>query len=1682
MKRLAQLGILCIFLVFSNALKAQDFSNKGKEFWITYSYHVGMTAGQAPTMTLYISSDVATTYNVEIFGGATIQTGNIVAGQVSQVNIPNSYFVNGDGPFSGKAIRVTAAKPVVVYSYITRSTASAATLCLPLTVLGREYYSSNFTQVSNESLSNSYITIVGVEDGTNVEITPTAATVGGWAANSTHTVSLNKGQVYQVLGTTVGNSGVDLTGTKIKSVASGSGGCKRIAVFSGSGKIAIGCSGASSDNLYQQLYPTGSWGQKYLTVPSYERPNNYYRIIRNDPTTVVTLNGTTIPSSSFTNNYYEFQNSTPNTIIANKPISVAQYFTSQGCQGNVGSYDPDMIMLNPVEQNIDKVTLVSSNLLAAGPQHHIHVIMRNGGTGQSSFKIDGVAPSGVWTQHPFDSDYSYLYLNNVSQGYHTLVSDSGFNAIAYGYAQNESYGYSAGANVKDLYQFVSIQNQGATVNFPATCRNTPFYFSMTFPYQPTQIQWVFNGLFPDVTVNNPQFDSTWVVNGKTLYRYKLPTPYTVLSAGTYPIKVIAQNPTADGCNGEQEINYDLVVAEQPSASFTFSTNGCLSDPVQFTNTSNTGGRPISLYNWNFGDGNTGNTANPLHTYTTPGDKVVSYSIITDIGCISNQVSQTVGLSNSPTANFNVGASQCANTPVTFTDASTTPSGTIIVWRWNFGDGSPVVVAGTNAPQTHTYTTPGNYTATLQVETASGCKSAVTPKQIVVSGSLVVSFSFGNACLPGGAVAFTNTSGLNGTGYTFAWTFGDGGTSALENPTHVYTGTGPYNAALTITSPSGCTGQKTQSVNTIYAQPTASISVNKTQACQGETLNFTGNAAAPGSTVAERFWIFGDGTTSTDANPTKSYPLPGTYFVKHYVKSAVGCVSDTARETITVLPPPTASFTSTGLRCPGSVITFTSTSVTNVPGVNPSAYTWFVNGASVGSGATYAWTPAGDGTYAIRLLINTPAGCTDDTTMNIQVSPLPVPDFTIPTVCLPNASATFTNTTTISDGTLASVTYQWTFGDGGTSTATNPTHTYSAAGPFDVKLIATSANGCIKDITKQITTIYPQPQALFASPTEVCLGGATSFTDQSTAPNSTVTQWLWTFDDGTTSTDQNPTKTFATAGTHAVTLKVTSAIGCVSAVYSGTAVVNALPAANFTISAPNCVTKDITFTDISIANAGTISTWNWDLSDGAPFTNNSNSPFTHTYNATGNYAVTLVVTTNKGCVGTKVDTARVRPLPMPGFAMPESCLSDPFSQFTDTSRIVDGTESGFTYSWNFGDNNATPANPNTGTGAAPRHKYTRADNYNVTMTVTSVNGCSATITQVFTVNGAVPESRFTILGSNQCSNDSIRIQNNSIVDVGSIGKLEIFWDAADPTLKTVDDNPAIGKTYSFKYPEFFTPATKTYSIRVVAYSGDNCLDPDVQTVIVKATPQVQFNVIPPVCGNQPAFQLTQGSTLNSAAVPGSGVYSGGGISSTGTFNPSNLGIGTATIRYTFTGTNGCINFAEQPINVYEVPTVDAGADKSILEGGSDTLRSVTTGNGLSYLWSPATWLSSSTAARPKVTPLGEQRYTLTVTSADGCIASDNVLVRFLKSPTIPNVFTPNGDGRNDKWEILHLETYPGATIEIYNRYGQIVYKSTGYSKPWDGTFNGAALPVGTYYYIINPKNGRQQMTGFVDLIR
>ena len=172
-----------------------------------------------------------------------------------------------------------------------------------------------------------------------------------------------------------------------------------------------------------------------------------------------------------------------------------------------------------------------------------------------------------------------------------------------------------------------------------------------------------------------------------------------------------------------------------------------------------------------------------------------------------------------------------------------------------------------------------------------------------------------------------------------------------------------------------------------------------------------------------------------------------------------------------------------------------------------------------------------------------------------------------------------------------------------------------------------------------------------------------------------------------------------------------------------------------------------------------------------------------------------------------------------------------------------------------------------------------------------------------------------------------------------------------------------------------------------------------------------------------------------------------------------------------------------VTVNPYPIVNAGPDLFILQDGNDTIQSLVTAITPSYLWTPNLYfLSSNTVMTPIVKGVEDITYTLTVTGRGGCVSTDQVFIKVLKGPEIPNIFSPNGDGVHDKWVIKYLDTYPGSTVDIFNRYGQLIYHAIGYSVPWDGKVNGKEVPIGTYYYIVNPKNGRKIMSGYVDVIR
>ena len=178
---------------------------------------------------------------------------------------------------------------------------------------------------------------------------------------------------------------------------------------------------------------------------------------------------------------------------------------------------------------------------------------------------------------------------------------------------------------------------------------------------------------------------------------------------------------------------------------------------------------------------------------------------------------------------------------------------------------------------------------------------------------------------------------------------------------------------------------------------------------------------------------------------------------------------------------------------------------------------------------------------------------------------------------------------------------------------------------------------------------------------------------------------------------------------------------------------------------------------------------------------------------------------------------------------------------------------------------------------------------------------------------------------------------------------------------------------------------------------------------------------------------------------------------------------ATSYYVIADSGGCAHRDTVVVTANPLPAVDAGPDMSIIGGTSVVLGGNPTGPaGSSYMWNPTT-NTDDTISNPGVTPLVTTTYTVTVTSSEGCVSSDVITITVASDITFANGFSPNGDGVNEEWIIEKIELFPNCVVEIYNRWGELLFQSTGYTETWKGEYKGEQLPVGTYYYIINLNN-------------
>lgn len=341
--------------------------------------------------------------------------------------------------------------------------------------------------------------------------------------------------------------------------------------------------------------------------------------------------------------------------------------------------------------------------------------------------------------------------------------------------------------------------------------------------------------------------------------------------------------TAAGCTNT--ITQTVTLNVVPTADFTAQA-GCANNPVSFTDQSTVSSGTITGWSWNFGDGNSSNIQNPTHQYAAASSYTVTLTVTSDMGC-TNSFSQQVA-TTAPNASFTA-TTACANSNTQFTDQTTLSAGTIVSWSWDFGDGNNSNLQNPG----HTYTTSGNYTVTLTVTSDAGCTDIYT-QQVTVSAIPVANFNVTGAC-SGVVVPFTDLSTVNpGTISSWNWNFGDGGSSSVQNPTHIYNAGGTFNVTLNVTSNAGCVNSVTQPV-VIVPTPNASFTTNPTEPdIMNPTVQFLNN-----STNALTYsWNFGGEGTSNQTNPSFTFAEePGSYTITLITYN--GVCSDTAHATVLI---------------------------------------------------------------------------------------------------------------------------------------------------------------------------------------------------------------------------------------------------------------------------------------------------------------------------------------------------------------------------------------------------------------------------------------------------------------------------------------------------------------------------------------------------------------------------------------------------------------------------------------------------------------------------------------------------------------------------------------------------------------------------------------------------------------
>lgn len=815
-----------------------------------------------------------------------------------------------------------------------------------------------------------------------------------------------------------------------------------------------------------------------------------------------------------------------------------------------------------------------------------------------------------------------------------------------------------------------------------------------------------------------------------------------------------------GGTGSESADQRFCNSILPSYTISGTSTSCVGDPITFQDASQTSSGNISNFTWNFGDGSTGSGAPVNHTYTTAGTFNVTMGITTE-GCTEDTIIP-ITINPTPVVNLGVDKNLCIGSTVQLNSPNTLGAGT---YTWS----PATALSSTSIPiPVSSATVNTNYSLTFI--SSSGCSDSdiiqvlVNPLPTANAGqdqtmcegdqaSLQATGGTSYAWTPAGSlsnalVANPTASPISTTTYTvtvtdannctdtddltinvvpaptldagqnenvcegdvvqlnaigtgnFVWTPGTGlSSTSIFNPIASPVATTTYR--VTLTDANNCSSVDSVIVD-VDPIPVADFP-DPTAVCNGNAVQFNDNSTG---TIVTYNWDFGDGTTGTGTNPTHVYPDIGTYNVTLTTISANGC-SDMTTGTAEVIDGPIPVFT---LVNGPDFCEQESLQVTNASFGPIVTYLWDFGDGSTSTSMIPNFAYSAYGGYTVTLTVGTADQCFNSITEDISVHPIPVLAFSSSPACF-GETTDFADLSTIPEGTVSS--WEWDFGDGtNEGNGQTPSHTYTAFGEFNVRLVSVSTIGC-SDTLEQLVFVNPTP-VVTINAADVCLGEMVSFANSTVPSNNTIVQWNWTFGDGQTDTAFEPNYQYAAFGNYTAELTAVSDSGCVGS--STTDVeVYPYPTAAFIMSDfEGCTPVSINFTNQSTIDPNyTIGSYEWIFGDGAT---NTSSSTNHVYTAPGIYDVSLITTTQGGeCVNTLTMSGAmsiyVTPTASFNFSPTDATMLDPRIRFNNTT--INGVE----YEWDFGDGSVS-------FDEDPMNSYPAEGDYWVTMT--AINGiCSDT---------------------------------------------------------------------------------------------------------------------------------------------------------------------------------------------------------------------------------------------------------------------------------------------------------------------------------------------------------------------